>query len=107
MYPLILIIGVGIWRKDKNVPYYVLPLSVAGGLIALYHYLLQMTPLKDLTPIQCNAYGPCTEVRALTLGVLILPKFVTIPFLSLTAFVVISVMMVILLRLKGKNVGRK
>ncbi|MBI2598995.1 disulfide bond formation protein B [Candidatus Curtissbacteria bacterium] len=107
MYPLVIIIGVAIWRKDKNVVYYVLPLSILGALIAFYHYMLQMTPLKDLTPIACNAYGPCSEIRALTFGVLTLPKFVTIPFLSLTAFLVITAMMVVLLKTKDKNVKRR
>lgn len=107
MYPLVIIIGVAIWRKDKNVVYYVLPLSILGALIAFYHYMLQMTPLKDLTPIACNAYGPCSEIRALTFGVLTLPKFVTIPLLSLTAFLVITAMMVVLLKTKDKNVKRR
>lgn len=107
MYPLIIILGVGIWRKDKNVAYYVLPMSIIGGVIAFYHYMLQMTPLKDLTPIACNAYGPCTEVRALTFGAVTLPKFVTIPFLSLAAFLVITAMMVIILKTKKENVKRK
>ncbi|MBI2012364.1 disulfide bond formation protein B [Candidatus Curtissbacteria bacterium] len=97
MYPLIIILGVAILRKDKNVAYYVLPLTILGAAIALYHYLLQMTVLSQITPISCSAYGPCREVQALFLG------FVTIPFLSLTAFVVISVMMVMLLKSKSKK----
>ncbi len=41
MYPLVLIIAVGILRKDKSLPFYVLPLSILGGGIAFYQYLLQ------------------------------------------------------------------
>lgn len=100
MYPLVIILGVAIWRKDKNVAYYVLPMTILGACVALYHYLLQMTPLADFTPIQCNAYGPCSEIRALAFGQFILPKFVTIPFMSLTAFLVITVMMIVLLKSK-------
>jgi disulfide bond formation protein DsbB len=40
MYPLALILLVGIWKKDKNVDSYVLPFSILGFLIALYHNLL-------------------------------------------------------------------
>ncbi len=105
MYPLILILGVGIWRKDRNVVYYVLPMSILGAVIAFYHYLLQMTPIRDITPIACNAYGPCSEIRAISFGSVTLPKFVTIPFLSLVAFLVITVMMVVLLNNKKRNTG--
>jgi len=94
MYPLTIILGIALIRKEKNIAYYVLPLTIIGAIIAFYHYLLQMTSLADVTPISCNAYGPCRDVQALFFG------FVTIPFLSLTAFVVISIMMVLLLRKK-------
>ena len=103
MYPLTITLGMAIRRKDRNVAYYVLPLTILGMTIALYHYLLQMTPLKEITPVKCNAYGPCSEVRALVFGPVTLPYFVTIPFLSLTAFAVITIMMVILLKSKRKK----
>ena len=97
MYPLAIILGIAIMRKDKNIAYYVLPLTLLGVTIATYHYLLQMTPLAEITPISCSAYGPCSEIQAMFLG------FITIPFLSLTAFVVISTMMIILIKSKGKK----
>lgn len=103
MYPLVIILAVALKRRDKNVVYYVLPLTVLGVMIAFYHYMLQMTPLKEVTPIECSAYGPCSEVRALTFGFITLPYFVTIPFLSLTAFIVITLMMLILLKSKKKK----
>lgn len=90
MYPLIIILGIAIWRGDRKIYYYVLPLSILGAAIALYQYLLQMTPLAQITPVACSAYGPCREVQALFWG------FVTIPFLSLVAFLVISAAMVTL-----------
>lgn len=95
MYPLTIILGVAIMRKDKNVAYYVLPMTILGAAIALYHYLLQWTPLAEVTQISCSAYGPCREVQALFLG------FVTIPFLSFIAFLVISTMMIVLLKSKA------
>lgn len=99
MYPLVIIFSVAIFKKDKNIASYVLPITILGMIISFYHYLLQMTPLADVTPISCNAYGPCREVQALFLG------FVTIPFLSLSAFTIITILMLILL--KYKNVKRK
>jgi disulfide bond formation protein DsbB len=97
MYPLIIILGVAILRKDKNVVFYVLPMTIFGAAIALYHYLLQMTPLPEIAPVSCSAFGPCRETETLLLG------FVTIPFLSLTAFLVISAMMIIIYRSRGKT----
>lgn len=92
MYPLVIILAVALWRRDKNVAYYVLPLSIIGAVIALYHYLLQMTPLANVTPIECTLYGPCSEIQAMFFG------FVTIPFLSFTAFTLITIMMILTLR---------
>lgn len=96
MYPLAIILGVALLRKDKNVAYYALPLSIIGALIALYHYLLQMTSIFDIMSTSCSASVPCKEKQALFFG------FVTIPFLSLVAFLVILVMMLLLLKPKQK-----
>ncbi|OGD82950.1 hypothetical protein A2165_03310 [Candidatus Curtissbacteria bacterium RBG_13_40_7] len=95
MYPLIIILGVAILRKDKNVVYYVLPFSIIGVIIALYQYLLQMTPLQEPNAIACDALGSCSDIQIIYFG------FITIPFLSLAAFVIISVMM--LFTLSRKN----
>ena len=59
MYPLVILIAVGILRKDKNLPYYVLPLSFGGMIIALYHVLLQ----KGILPEQI---APCTLAASST-----------------------------------------
>ncbi len=95
MYPLAIIFAVALFRhKDKNVAYYALPLSIIGAIIALYQYLLQWTILKDLTPITCNAYAPCSDKQVVYLG------FITIPFLSLMAFLLITILSIILIRYK-------
>lgn len=97
MYPLIFILAVGLIRKDKNVAYYVLPMSILGAVIALYQYLLQMgTAVKNI-PIQCDAFGSCEQIETIYFG------FITIPFLSLVAFVIISFLMIIGLTIKTKK----
>ena len=40
LYPLVAILTVGILRGDKKVYLYVLPLSISGLIIAIYHNLL-------------------------------------------------------------------
>lgn len=104
MYPLVILFGVAIWRKEKVVAYYVLPMTILGSVIAFYQYLLQMTPVRDLALTKCDAFGSCAEVKAITFGSFYLPHFVTIPLLSLTAFIAISILMVILVKSQKKNV---
>lgn len=86
MYPLVLIIAVGIVRDDRNLPAYVFPLSLFGLGMSLYHYLLTKT--SWLPPPACQAGGvPCSIEYFNWLG------FINIPFLALTAFAIISIMM--------------
>lgn len=93
MYPLVLIIAIGILKRDKVMPFYVLPLSILGGIIAFYHYLLQRGVIPDyIAP--CSLGISCTTKYVEWLG------FATIPFLSLMSFVVITACMVFLLRKK-------
>ncbi|MDO8486761.1 MAG: disulfide bond formation protein B [Candidatus Curtissbacteria bacterium] len=100
MYSSAVILAVAILRNDRKVYYYVLPLTIIGAAIAFYQYLLQMTPLATLVPAVCNAYESCSKIDFITLG------FVTIPFLSLAAFLVVLIMMVIMLKSEAKNVKR-
>lgn len=87
MYPLTLILTIGLLRKDNNLPLLVLPLSSLGFLIALYHYLLEKT---DIFPAHaCSAGVSCTATWINWFG------FITIPFLSLVAFTVITLMSII------------
>ena len=88
MYPLVFIIGVGVLKKDKNVAYYALPLSIIGGVIAVYHNLLYYKFIPD-TLAPCITGVSCTTKFIEYFG------FVTIPFLSLVSFVVITVCMII------------
>lgn len=86
MYPLAFILLVAVLRKDTHVYRYVLPLSIVGAAIALYHYLLQKTTwVMVVTP--CTAASPCTELQIDLLG------FITIPFMALAAFSSITFLM--------------
>lgn len=87
MYPLALILTIGILRRDERLHLYVLPFSLFGACISLYHYLLVKTDW--LPPPPCVAGIPCTVEYLNWLG------FINIPFLALTAFLLISFMMAI------------
>lgn len=89
MYPLIVILGIGFYKKDQNVKLYVLPLSIIGIALAAVHYLHQKTALFHQV-IQCTDGIPCSGQYINWLG------FITIPFLSLVAFSLITAFMIYL-----------
>ena len=93
MYPLVWIIAVGIIKKDKNLALYVLPLSIIGSLIALYHTLLQANIIPE-SVAPCVQGISCTTVQIRLLGIF------TIPSLSLIAFIIVSLCMIQLHRLR-------
>ncbi|WP_099363480.1 disulfide oxidoreductase [Fredinandcohnia onubensis] len=86
MYPLALILGIGTFQSDFSVKKYVLPLSVIGWCISLFHYLEQKVPgFAEIKP--CVHGVPCTTEYINWFG------FITIPFLAFIAFTIIIVMM--------------
>ena len=89
------LLAVGIYTKDKNVAKYVLPLSITGLGISLYHNLLYYNILPE-SVAPCTMGVSCTTVQLQWFG------FVTIPLLSLTAFAIITTLMIIYLRSSKK-----
>ncbi|WP_214747782.1 disulfide oxidoreductase [Exiguobacterium sp. s189] len=86
MYPLTIILGIAVFTDDRAVRKYVLPLTIIGGIVSLYHYLVQKVP--GFAEIQPCAQGvPCSGQYINWLG------FITIPFLALTAFTLITIVM--------------
>jgi disulfide bond formation protein DsbB len=83
MYPLVFVIGAGIVLSDIRVKYYALPLCLAGLAVAFYHNLLYYGVIPEtLTP--CTQGVSCSAAQLELLG------FITIPLLSLGAFVVMA-----------------
>lgn len=95
MYPLVVILAVGILRRDKNVPFYVLPLSVIGFLVASYHNLLYYGVIPE-------SAAPCALGVSCTTRQIELFGFVTIPFLSLLSFAIITALMIFFVRSQRK-----
>lgn len=83
MYPLALVIPIGILRRDGGLPVYVFPFTLLGSLVATYHVLDQKTDwFSDIDT--CQSGIPCSLDYLNWLG------WVTIPMLALTAFVLIA-----------------
>lgn len=85
MYPLGVLLAVGILRRDSKLHQYILPLSLLGLCVSLYHYLLIKTPW--LPEPNCSLTIPCNVDYLNWLG------FINIPFLAGSAFFIISAMM--------------
>jgi disulfide bond formation protein DsbB len=82
MYPLTVIILVGILRRDGSLAAYVLPLSIMGIGMSAYHYLLQLGVIAHSAA--CQVGVPCGLRYVNYFG------FVTIPLTAFTAFVLIT-----------------
>ncbi len=97
MYPLVLIIGVAIVKKDRHFYQYALPLSIIGGAIAFYQNLLYYNVIQErLTP--CTFGISCTTKYIQLLG------FIDIPLLSLLSFILITTTLLIHKKLNKKHV---
>ncbi|MBO8172626.1 MAG: disulfide bond formation protein B [Bacillaceae bacterium] len=83
MYPLVLILGVASFKNDRSVIPYVLVLSIIGGSISIYHYLQQKVSFFASIST-CSEGVPCSGEYINVFG------FVTIPFLALVAFILIT-----------------
>jgi len=92
MYPLVIISAVSIWKNDKNLPFFVLPLSLIGTVFAVYHNLLyyKMIP-ESLAP--CTLGISCTTIQIELFG------FLTIPLMSLLSFLIIDLLALLYYRL--------
>ncbi|GAE34493.1 disulfide oxidoreductase [Halalkalibacter akibai] len=95
MYPLVLILAIGILRKDASVAIYSAVFSFVGFCLASYHYAIQKISFFAETAPSCGRV-PCTGQYINWFG------FVTIPFLALTAFAIIFVCSILIIRrMKG------
>ena len=84
MYPIVLISGVALFQKNARIALTLAVFAFIGGGISLYHYGLQkLRFLSDSAP-SCGDVS-CTGQYINYLG------FITIPFLALTAFLLIGI----------------
>ncbi|RWZ55214.1 disulfide bond formation protein B [Halobacillus fulvus] len=93
MYPLVIIYGTALLKKDAQVALPGLILSGIGMFLSTYHYLLQKVP--GLASTDSCGLVPCSGQYVNYFG------FITIPFLAGTAFIIIFVTHMLLLRKKG------
>lgn len=95
MYPLAIILGVAVYRNDKGIYKYVLPLSIIGMTLSGYHVLLQKVPYLQQFEM-CTTGVPCSKDYLDWLG------FISIPLMAFTAFTIITICLVLLARNEKK-----
>jgi disulfide bond formation protein DsbB len=89
MYPLAVVLGVALFKKAKDVEKYAIPLSFIGGAVSTYHYYLQRA---------ANPYAPCSTIGfsvSCTEKFFTYYGYITIPFMALTGFVAIFLLMLL------------
>ena len=83
MFPLVLILALGLFPLDPKVVRYALPLAAIDLLVAGFHVLLTMGIVPEsLAP--CRQGIPCKTIQIEWFG------FVTIPLLSFLAFLTVN-----------------
>lgn len=84
MYPMVIVLGIATFKKDKNILSYIKPIAFLGLIIAAIHYLEQKVGLVSMINGKgCSSIVPCSGEYMNSLG------FITIPLMSFVAFTII------------------
>ncbi|MBP9060839.1 MAG: disulfide bond formation protein B [Rhodoferax sp.] len=95
MFPLVIVLGMACYSDDRRGAIYGLPLAFAGVLLAGYHTLL-IAGFVSKTWIPCGSGVSCTEQKLEILNGL------QIPWLSLTAFFIVTSLLFVYLKRTSK-----
>ena len=92
LYPQVVLLGLALYKKDKNIVDYSIALSVAGGIVALYQHYLQM---GGEAVLPCPATGPSLDCASRFLFEF---GYITFPLMSATLFAFLIVLMLFVRR---------
>ena len=87
MFPLVVLLPLGLFPPDPKVVRYALPLATLGAAIALFHVLLVHGVIPERI-VPCRQGVPCSQNPVEWFG------FLGIPHLALAAFLVIIALLV-------------
>ncbi|WP_305927854.1 disulfide oxidoreductase [Bacillus mycoides] len=85
MYPLVFILGIGMYRKDPHVSTYAFPFACIGLMLSVYQITIQAFPVSEMNI--CSVGVSCTEDHLNLFG------FITIPMLSFVGFLAIIILL--------------
>ncbi len=86
IYPLVILLGAAVLKKDRGIIDYVLWLCVGGFLVSLYHNYMNWGGVQASCAI-LNSGVSCIKRYVFELG------YVTIPMMALTAFSLIIILL--------------
>jgi disulfide bond formation protein DsbB len=87
MYPLVVILGVALVKREQRAPTGSATLAAVGAVIAAYHVALEWIP--SLGSGACDVSAPCTVAWFRAFGIFSLPT------LALTAFLLILTLLLV------------
>ncbi len=93
IYPQAVLFAVALIKNKKDLADYVVPLSAIGGLIAIYHYYIQLGGLP-LIPCSAANANACAQKFVMIFG------YITIPMMSISAFALLFIFSIINKKLK-------
>jgi len=88
MFPLVIILLVGLYPVDKNVVRYALPIALIGLLFTIYHCLLFFGVIPE-------SLQPCSQGVSCKDANMVLFDFLPIPLLSLASFSSMTILLLI------------
>lgn len=80
MYPLVVILGVAAWRRDRQVWRTAVPIAVIGLAIAVWHVVIERRPALGGV---CDPVAPCSLRWVEEFGILTLPMMAGTGFLAI------------------------
>ena len=87
IYPQMVIFGFALWKNDRSIFQYILPLSVIGLLIGTYHNLLQLNP----TVLPCTSSAvSCATKQIEMYGVDVIPVMSVLAYAMLVVLSLIA-----------------
>lgn len=95
IYPIALIVLSGLFLGSKDTNKFVTPFIALGLIFSAYHNLVYYKIIQVIVP--CTESAPCTAQQLNYLG------FITIPLLSLSAFVALIILNIITLKIESKK----
>jgi len=76
LYPLVVIFGMALWKKNNSAFLYAVPLALLASLVSLYQHYASVSGVSLLS---CTAVGEaCSKLYVLAFG------YITIPLMGLT-----------------------
>ena len=87
IFPLALFLGIAVYKRDRNLARYSLPLVIFGGVFAFYQTISQYFPSSHI-------HALCGSTEQCTLPIFYLFGVVSFPLLSTIGFACIGVLLV-------------